>query len=102
MTIYDFQYPILDLTVLFVKSRARSLNRKLTIVNRKFLCCGGGIRPASAGRPAHFVGRMPDAGRTLVILLPKLPKDFLLRGRDSNPRPPGYGPGELPAALPRY
>ena len=24
-----------------------------------------------------------------------------LRGRDSNPRPSGYGPDELPAALPR-
>src|SRR6188472_1698176 len=25
-----------------------------------------------------------------------------LRGQDSNLRPPGYEPGELPAALPRY
>ena len=26
----------------------------------------------------------------------------VLRGPDSNRRPPGYGPGELPTALPRY
>ena len=26
----------------------------------------------------------------------------MLRGPDSNRRPPGYGPGELPTALPRY
>ena len=25
-----------------------------------------------------------------------------MRGRDSNPRPPGYEPGELPLLLPRY
>ena len=25
----------------------------------------------------------------------------MLRGPDSNRRPPGYGPGELPTALPR-
>ena len=53
-------------------------------------------------RGPDLKGRKPHADiRRFNRPTTKNCKTILLRGPDLNRRPPGYGPGELPTALPR-